>query len=461
MRLVFRIFFYPVVFVFLGACSHNEIHSKSDSLNRKKLKTFQSENVYSRIHLVSTKGLTESNKNFNKQKDIFFPPKSLPDQVQDTTLKNKNDILVLPSEFNDKVIKWIKHYQTKGRQAMKINLSLSSKYTPKMKEIFKSYGLPEDLVYLVMIESGFRSNARSRSKAVGYWQFIHSTGRLYGLKKNYYMDERRDFIRSTRAAAQYLKALYSLFGSWYLAIASYNAGENRIKNLVMKYYTRDFWQLAKTRLMPSETRNYVPKFLAVRYIAKQPIKYGFYNVIYQQPLRFKEVTLKNRAVKFKRLAKTLGVPDKELYELNPSYTRGIIPRKKLNIVRLPTHVDAKKIIALVKNSKTGKRKITKTSKTRKISRKNRKKKTFKKTRKVVKLKKSKSKRRKTAGVFSKKPKYAKNKLISKKKKTHIVQRGESLYTIARHYKTSISALARANNMKYHSLLITGRKLVIP
>ena len=231
---------------------------------------------------------------------------------------NETDMKNLPVEMNGKVTKWIEYFQGRGRGHMKRYLSRSSRYLPKMKEILKKHGLPEDLVYIALIESGFNAKAVSSARAVGFWQFIRGTGRRYGLQQNYYVDERRDFVLATEGASKYLKALYNLFGSWYLAIASYNVGENRVKNLVMKYYTRNFWDLAKKGRLPGETQNYVPKFLAARLIAKHPEKYGFDDVVYEPPLDFKVVDLSGKGVNLKKLAKHLNVTYPCLLYTSPS-----------------------------------------------------------------------------------------------------------------------------------------------
>ena len=136
------------------------------------------------------------------------------------------------------------------------------------------------------------------------------------------MDERRDFVRSTQAAADYFKGLYNLFGAWYLAIASYNVGENRVKSLVMKNHTRDFWKLARENRLPDETSNYVPKFLAARLIAKDPEKYGFTDIEYMPPLAFAEVEF-NTSIDIRKLAQGMALEYDDLRDLNPSYKRGV------------------------------------------------------------------------------------------------------------------------------------------
>ncbi len=152
-----------------------------------------------------------------------------------------------------------------------------------IKEVFREYGLPEDLAYLAMIESGFNPEAQSPAGARGLWQFMKGTGVRYGLVINGYVDERRDPVKSTHAAARYLRDLYRQFGSWYLAAASYNCGEKRVQKELNKGNGQNFWQLSADKCLPSETENYVPQMIAATIIAKNPEKFGFNDVPYQQP----------------------------------------------------------------------------------------------------------------------------------------------------------------------------------
>ena len=234
------------------------------------------------------------------------------------------DLKAIPLAVNRQVLRWIDYFQGQGRPHMERYLSRSSRYMPIMKSILRKEGLPEDLIYIALIESGFSSSAKSSASAVGYWQFIKGTGNRYGLRIDSYVDERRDFIKSTQAAAGFFKVLYDLFGVWYLAIASYNVGENRVKNVVTKYHTRDFWQLARENKLPEETSNYVPKFIAARLIAKDPEKYGFTDIDYLPPVEFSEVEFKT-AVDIKKLATELKLDYDDLRDLNPSYKRGVAP----------------------------------------------------------------------------------------------------------------------------------------
>jgi membrane-bound lytic murein transglycosylase D len=255
-----------------------------------------------------------------------------------------DDMKKIPHEVNRLVLQWVDYFQGRGRPHMERYLSRSGKYLPMMKAILREHGLPEDLVYIALIESGFSATAHSSASAVGYWQFIRGTGRRYSLRIDSYIDERRDFVKATHAAAEYFKTLYSMFGSWYLAIASYNVGENRIKNCVKRYHTHDFWEMTQSRRLPQETVNYVPKFLAARMIAKDPAKYGFAEVEYLQPLKYQEIEL-THSVDLKKMADEMQIDAAEFQALNPAYKRGIALEKdgKLTL-RVPDGTDQTKAL---------------------------------------------------------------------------------------------------------------------
>ena len=174
----------------------------------------------------------------------------------------------IPIVFNDAVQYFVRYFTTEKRKVMATWLKRSRRYVPMIKEILRDQGLPEDLIYLAMIESGFNPKAYSSMKACGPWQFIYETGGRYGLRVNHWVDERRDPEKSTVAAALYLKDLFNQFGNWYLAAAGYNAGEKRIEKEVEIHETSDFWELTKFNTLPRETREYIPRLLAAAIIAK-------------------------------------------------------------------------------------------------------------------------------------------------------------------------------------------------
>jgi membrane-bound lytic murein transglycosylase D len=229
----------------------------------------------------------------------------------------------VPIVLNNSVEGHIEYFQTRNKDRFEMWLSRSGRYIPFMKEIFKSYGLPEDLVFVALIESGFNPAAYSRARAVGPWQFIESTGTKYGLQINEWIDERRDPVKSTHAAAKYLKELYNMFGSWPLALASYNAGEGKVMRAIRRTRSNDFWDLHSTSYLRRETKNYVPKFMAATIIAKNPEEYGF-NPEFWEPLRFEEVVIE-QPTDLRVIAQAIGITFKELKGLNPELRSTITP----------------------------------------------------------------------------------------------------------------------------------------
>ncbi len=189
-----------------------------------------------------------------------------------------------PIQMNQQVRAYIVYFSTERKGFTARSLARSNRYLPMIKEVFREYGLPEDLAYLAMVESGFNAQACSPAGACGMWQFIKGTGLRYGLVINGDVDERRDPEKSTRAAAQYLLDLYKQFGSWYLAAASYNCGEGRVQKELKKSNYKNFWELSANKCIPGETRNYVPQMIAATIIARNPKKFGFGSVPYQPPL---------------------------------------------------------------------------------------------------------------------------------------------------------------------------------
>lgn len=229
-----------------------------------------------------------------------------------------------PITMNSKVEGWIDYFTGRGRPHMERYLGRSSRYVPVMKKILKESGLPEDLVYLALIESGFNLRARSRARAVGPWQFIKGTGKRYGLKVDPWVDERRDPIRSTQAAANYLKDLYLMFESWYLAAAAYNAGEYKILRTVDTLKTNNYWRICETKQLRRETRDYIPKLISAAIIAKNPERYGFGDVAYLDPLEFEEVEV-NFPLTLRDLANIIQASEEDLWDLNPELLKRTVP----------------------------------------------------------------------------------------------------------------------------------------
>lgn len=220
--------------------------------------------------------------------------------------------------------KFIRYFQTRGRKKFELYLSRSGKYVGMMQKILVRYGLPEDLVYVALIESGFSPKAYSVAKAAGPWQFVSETGRRYGLRIDWWADERRDAEKSTHAAASYLRDLYGMFESWPLAAAAYNAGEGKIQKAVARYKSDDFSELIRHRYLKQETKDYVPKMLAALTIAKDPDKYGFGDVAYEAPLDLRTVAVPG-GTDLAAAARLLEVPEEAIRDWNPELRRFCTP----------------------------------------------------------------------------------------------------------------------------------------
>ena len=238
----------------------------------------------------------------------------------------KNLSHIFPMIINKEIIHYIHFYQTSGRKFFKYALSRSERYIPMIKKVFKKLGLPNDLAYLAMIESGFSPTAYSYAGASGMWQFIPSTGRIFGLTINWWVDERRNPVESTYAAGEYLKDLFNKFGSWYLAAAAYNSGELTIERALSLYPGGNFWTISQNRpyLLPGQTRRYVPKIIAAAIIAKDPQNFGFHNIDYKKPIKFKQVNVPYSASLYD-LAKCIGISEYRLHKMNPELLRNATP----------------------------------------------------------------------------------------------------------------------------------------
>lgn len=237
--------------------------------------------------------------------------------------------------LTDRIDRNVRYFQGRGRERFELWLARSGKYSGLMRGILENYGLPGDLIYLALIESGFSPNAYSVAKASGPWQFIRGTARRYGLKVDWWIDERRDYEKSTHAAATYLKELYGMFDSWPLAAAAYNAGEGKIQRAVSRYKTDDFAKLIQHRYLKHETKDYVPKMLAALSIAKDPEKYGFIDVRYEEPIAFDKVIVPG-ATELAAMERVIGLPEETLKEYNPQLRRFCTPPTEAECeVRIP------------------------------------------------------------------------------------------------------------------------------
>ncbi len=310
----------------------------------------------------------------------------------------------IPLEENKEVLDEIKSFQTKERSAFLEAFRRSGLYREMILEEIRKEGLPEELSWLPLIESWFKVRALSRARALGMWQFISSTGYRYGLKRDRYVDERMDPVKSTRAALRYLVELHSFFGDWSTALASYNCGEVRVQNVIRSQridYLDNFWDLY--RQLPWETARFVPRFMATVLIVNNPEKYGFELPQPDVPLSFETVTV---ALPFKLsvLAESIGVDLPQLSALNPELRYDSTPAYEYAL-RVPVGCGEK-----------------------------------------------------AGSVCAALPKWVPPEA---QYGWHQVRSGETLSTIAARYHTSVSAIARLNGLRSVHFIKPGQRLKIP
>jgi membrane-bound lytic murein transglycosylase D len=258
-----------------------------------------------------------------------------PPEDEGETAVEKEISFDLPVVENAKVRYFVEYFTTRARDGFHRWLERSTRFLPMMREVFAEQGLPCDLAYLAMIESGFNTRAVSHARAVGPWQFMEGTGRMYGLQNDWWRDERRDPFKSTRAAARHLADLYQRYNDWYLAIAAYNAGAGKVDRAIKKTGSHDFWEISHTRYLAKETKHYLPKLLAAMLIAKEPEKYGFTDIDYLPALESDLVEIPS-STDLNIIARLTDVSEEEIRDLNPELKRWCTPpNHKDYSVRLP------------------------------------------------------------------------------------------------------------------------------
>lgn len=239
-------------------------------------------------------------------------------------LKLKNTHFDIPVVWNPEVSKWVNYFTGRGREWFTKYAMRGGRYAPVLSKILNDNGMPRDLIYLAMAESGFQNIAKSHASAMGPWQFMSFTGRKYGLSQDWFVDERRDPLKASVAAASYLKDLHDLFGSWELATAGYNAGEGKIGRAIQRYGTRDFWKLTKGRYLKPETKNYVPKIMALAIIGKNLETFGFNELAFDHALDYDQIDVPGNTDLFE-VARVLNVPFEEIQRFNPELIRWQTP----------------------------------------------------------------------------------------------------------------------------------------
>jgi membrane-bound lytic murein transglycosylase D len=262
------------------------------------------------------------------------------EQIQEAVAADATEAVVwdLPVTRNESVDRWIAFLKGSNHDRTRLWLERTGRYGPMIRAELRERGMPEDLLYLALIESGLSPRAYSKAAASGMWQFIAETGQRYGLEVSAEVDDRRDPVKSTAAALSYLQELHDRFGSWYLAAAAYNTGENRVGRIMREMIGTErgtddhFWQIAHR--LPRETRDYVPLMLAAGHIGKEPERYGFRDLEYQEPLAYDIVWVPG-AVDLPIIAQASGVPVSEVKELNPHLMRDRTPPNRGTPLRVP------------------------------------------------------------------------------------------------------------------------------
>src|SRR5450432_786033 len=240
----------------------------------------------------------------------------------------------LPLMINDYVAGYINYFSTRGRDTFEGAMVRSGRYKEMIFRIFKEEGVPQDLIYLAQAESGFKPLAVSRAGARGMWQFMGSRASGYGLQRSWWVDDRQDPEKATRAAAHHLHDLYNQFGDWYLAMAAYNSGPGTVQSAVKRTGYADFWELYRRNVLPKETRNYVPIILAVTIMAKNPSQYGLDDIVPEQPGPYDAVKV-DYSVDLRLAAPCIDVSPATLQDLNPSLLRLTTPADQSFELRLP------------------------------------------------------------------------------------------------------------------------------
>lgn len=316
-------------------------------------------------------------------------------------LRDEPPEIDLPVVTNDRVLSWLDYYANQHPNSFRPGLERSGRYVEMFRRIFAEAGLPRDLVYMAHVESAYKTTAYSRARAKGIFQFIAATARRYGLRVDYWVDERSDPEKSARAAAAFLSDLYEEFGDWYLALAAYNAGEGKIRRALARSGRKDFWGIARTRHIRRETKNYVPAILAAVLISKDPGNHGF-EFVADPPIVYDSIEVRG-AADLRVLARCAGSDVETLRALNPALRRQQTPPDATTTVRVPLGSGEQTLAALQRVPVTERVLYTR----------------------------------------------------------HPVTSGESLWIISRKYGVGVGAIQQTNGMGRSTLIRPGQVLIIP
>ncbi|MBW2492950.1 MAG: LysM peptidoglycan-binding domain-containing protein [Deltaproteobacteria bacterium] len=356
--------------------------------------------------LILTTDTTNNPKLIQQKEDLrFMISKRILEIYASRNIVVNGNHNAIPLVMNKHVELEINHFTKYGEKNFFINAyKRSGKYRPQIVSALKAAGMPVELSWLPLIESGFKVNALSRARALGLWQFIPSTGYKFGLKRDKYIDERIDPVKSTEAAIAYLKELHQIFGDWSTVLAAYNCGEGQVLRVIRSQninYLDNFWDLYER--LPRETARYVPRFMAALFIIKNPEKYGLNAISVDEPLEYENVMV-SKQIHLKNIATEIGVPENTLRELNPELRYRILPQDNYPL-RVPPG-KSEVLLATLDNIPVS---------------------------------------------YPPQPAYV----------YHRIRPGESLSTIARRYRTSVRKIMHANNLSRSGYIVAGKKLKIP
>ncbi len=383
----------------------NNPNSKQTALSRKASPS--PESTKTEVKVATTKSQNQPKAlSSNLEEELYWERLSNEELIE--KVEKGSDMGI---SINSQVEAFLNYYSGPGKKVFIRYWQRGEKYIPLVKKILREEGLPEDLAYLPILESGYWATALSPSRALGYWQFIKSTARLYGLRITPWVDERMDIEKSTRAAARYLKDLYNRFGSWELAIAAYNAGPGKVERAMNRMGSRNFWVMARSRHLKKETREYVPRFMAILLLVHNPDLYKLTTADPPPPLVYEKVKVKGM-VNLKRLARLAGIRYRTLKKLNPALKKWVTPPGPPYLLKVPKGY-GQKVASILSNSRY-------------------------------------------AGSLYPVPDAHGNKWIR-----HRLTRGESLYVLARFYGVPLSTLVAVNGITNPRLIRAGKTILIP